>query len=142
MLNVKSGMKSLKFKILNGALSDEGASLIFQNDPNFNTVSPLNAELPIEDFDNNVSRYYYLKSVEQDLLSSQVFMNNGETSEDLANQLLNMPVSEPRQMLLKLNIMENELANDMDCALPVGRKHLLLFAALKVDLITLLAELS
>ena len=69
-------------------------------------------------------------------------MNNGETSEDLANQLLNMPVSEPRQMLLKLNIMENELANDMDCALPVGRKHLLLFAALKVDLITLLAEVS
>ena len=135
-------MTSSKFKILNGTSADEGSSLSFQNDSNSHRASPLNAELPIEDFDKYISRYYYLKSVEQDLLSSQAFMNNGETSEDLANQLLNMPVSEPRQMLLKLNIMENELANDMDCALPVGRKHLLLFAALKVDLITLLAELS
>jgi hypothetical protein len=139
---MKSGMMSSKFKILSGTSADEGSSLSFQNDSNSHRASPLNAELPIEDFDKNVSRYYYLKSVEQDLLSSQAFMNNGETSEELANQLLNMPVSEPRQMLLKLNIMENELANDMDCALPVGRKHLLLFAALKVDLITLLAELS
>jgi hypothetical protein len=139
---MKSGMMSSKFKILSGTSADEGSSLSFQNDSNSNRASPLNAELPIEDFDKNVSRYNYLKSVEQDLLSSQAFMNNGETSEELANQLLNMPVSEPRQMLLKLNIMENELANDMDCALPVGRKHLLLFAALKVDLITLLAELS
>ena len=139
---MKSGMTSSKFKILNGTLADEGSSLIIQNESNSDRASPLNAELPIEDFDKYISRYYYLKSVEQDLLSSQAFMNNGETSEDLANQLLNMPVSEPRQMLLKLNIMENELANDMDCALPVGRKHLLLFAALKVDLITLLAELS
>ena len=139
---MKSEMTSSKFKILNGTLADEGSSLIIQNESNSDRASPLNAELPIEDFDKYISRYYYLKSVEQDLLSSQAFMNNGETSEDLANQLLNMPVSEPRQMLLKLNIMENELANDMDCALPVGRKHLLLFAALKVDLITLLAELS
>ena len=139
---MKSGMTSSKFKILNGTLADEGSSLIIQNESNSDRASPLNAELPIEDFDKYISRYYYLKSVEQDLLSSQAFMNNGETSEDLANKLLNMPVSEPRQMLLKLNIMENELANDMDCALPVGRKHLLLFAALKVDLITLLAEVS
>jgi hypothetical protein len=101
-----------------------------------------NAELAIDNFDKNVSHYYYLKSVEQDLLSSQSLTNKGNTSEDIANELLNTLVSEPRQMLLKLNIMENELANDMDCATPVGRRHLMLFAALKADLITLLAELG
>jgi len=101
-----------------------------------------NAELAIDNFDKNVSHYYYLKSVEQDLLSSQSLTNKGNTSEDIANELLNTLVSEPRQLLLKLNIMENELANDMDCATPVGRRHLMLFAALKADLITLLAELG
>jgi len=109
-----------------------------------NAAQPMleNSALAIDNFDKNVSHYYYLKSVEQDLLSAQCLANKGDTSEDIANQLLNTLVSEPSQLLLKLNIMENELANDMDCATPVGRRHLMLFAALKADLIALLAELG
>ena len=56
---MKSGMTSSKFKILNGTLADEGSSLIIQNESNSDRASPLNAELPIEDFDKYISRYYY-----------------------------------------------------------------------------------
>ena len=93
-------------------------------------------------FDNFVSQYYYLKSIEQNFTSQNSVSTHGESSEELAEQLLKTPVREPRQVLLKLNILDNELSNDMDCTMPVGRKHLMIFAALKADIITLMAEMS
>ena len=120
----------------------EEQSINLQDKLNSAHTVPTDTEVSADNFDKIISHYYYLKSVEQDLLSSQSLVNKGATSEDIAYQLLTMPASEPRQMLLKLNILENELANDMDCATPVGRRHLILFATLKADLITLLAELA
>ena len=63
-------------------------------------------------------------------------------SEELAHYVLTIPVSEPRQVLIKLNILENELATDMDLTAPVEGRHLLMFAALKADMIALLAQLA
>jgi hypothetical protein len=92
------------------------------------------------EFDHLVSRYYCLKGKEQNLSSDDINLSGNESSEAVAQKLLEMPLSEPRQVLLKLNILDNELTTDMDCAETVGRKHLLIFAALKADIIEIMAS--
>jgi hypothetical protein len=93
-------------------------------------------------FDAIVSQYYLKKSMESDSSDSVLLYNQGCTSEELAQKCLAIPASEPRHVLVKLNILENEFAIDMDLAAPVERKHLLMLAALKADMITLLAKLA
>jgi len=92
-------------------------------------------------FDQAVSQYYLQKAKEHDVSSLEAVEMNAVGSNELAHRLLIIPASEPRHILMKLNIFENELATDMDLAAPVDRKHLLNFAALKADMIGLLAQL-
>jgi hypothetical protein len=135
-------MTRSNFKVLNG-----GLDILNQTDFDPTEIATENSDMfnpenePF-DFDKFVSHYYYLKSVEQNLSSPEALVISREGSEELAERLLKAPVSEPRQLLLKLNILDNELSNDMDCTQPVGRKHLTIFAALKADIITLMAEFS
>jgi len=93
-------------------------------------------------FDQAVSQYYLQKAKEHDLSSLEAVEMNAVGSNELAHRLLILPAGEPRQVLMKLNILENELATDMDLAAPVDRKHLVSFAALKADLIGLLAQMA
>ena len=93
-------------------------------------------------FDQTVSQYYLQKAKEHDVSSLEAVEMNAVGSNELAHRLLIIPASEPRHILMKLNIFENELATDMDLAAPVDRKHLLNFAALKADMIGLLAQLA
>ena len=97
---------------------------------------------PATRFDRLISSYYRQKSLEQDTTSVQACQTSGTSSEELAMTILTAEVGEARQVLLKLNILENELATDMDMAAPVDRKHLLMFAGLKADLISLMARLD
>ena len=101
-----------------------------------------NEEYTLSQFDQAVSHYYLQKAKEHDLASLEAASAEAIESNELAHRLLMMQVSEPRQVLMKLNILENELATDMDLAAPVERKHLLNFAALKADMIGLLAQLA
>ena len=94
------------------------------------------------EFDRLVSRYYFLKGKEQNPAAEDISAAGDDSSEAVAQKLLEMPLNEPRQVLLKLNILDNELTTDMDCAETVGRKHLLIFAALKADIIEIMASAS
>ncbi len=94
------------------------------------------------EFDRAVSRYYLQKSVESDPSLLPMLHAEEAFSEELAHKVLSIPVSEPRHVLIKLNILENELATDMDLTAPVEGRHLLMFAALKADMIALLAQLA
>ena len=124
----------------------EGASFVLTND------EPISGQVkgtePEENgdaksiFDRGVSDYYLQKAKEHDLSSLEAVSADATDSNELAHRLLLMPVSEPRHVLMKLNILENELATDMDLAAPVERKHLLNFAALKADMISLLAQIA
>jgi len=135
-------MTRSNFKVFDG-----GLDILNQPDFDLSEIAAENDDMfypenePL-DFDKFVSHYYYLKSVEQNLSSPTALVTAGEGSEELAERLLKTPVSEPRQLLLKLNILDNELSNDMDCTQPVGRKHITIFAALKADIITLMAEFA
>jgi hypothetical protein len=93
-------------------------------------------------FDTAVAQYYRQKAIEHDPFTVEDISATEADSENLAQRLLIMPVSEPRHVLVKLNILENELSADMDLEAPVDRKHLLMFAALKVDLMKLMADMS
>ena len=139
---MKNRMTSTNFKILDGGLESELIKFDLPTEINQNVTNVLSDEMSDNNFDNFVSHYYYLKSIEQNMAPQNSISTLGGSSEELAEQLLKTPVSEPRQVLLKLNILDNELSNDMDCTMPVGRKHLMIFAALKADIITLMAELS
>lgn len=48
----------------------------------------------------------------------------------------------PSQVLKKLSIIDSELLADLDCEAPVERRHIIAFAALKVDIVRLLASQS
>lgn len=135
-------MSISNFEILDGGLENDLVKFDLTNRINQTETNVLSDEMSDNNFDNFVSHYYYLKSIEQNLSPQNSISTLGGSSEELAEQLLKTPVSEPRQVLLKLNILDNELSNDMDCTMPVGRKHLMIFAALKADIITLMAELS
>jgi hypothetical protein len=93
-------------------------------------------------FDAAVALYYRRKAIEHDPLTIANIVADGADSEQLAREVLLLPASEARQVLIKLNILENELAGDMDLEAPVDGRHLLMFAALKIDLIKFLAEYS
>jgi hypothetical protein len=93
-----------------------------------------------DEFDRAVSKYYLQKSVESDPSLLPLLDEGQPGSEELAQNLLVIPSRQPRHVLVKLNILENELATDMDLAAPVDGKHLRMFAALKADMIALLAQ--
>lgn len=99
-------------------------------------------ELPHEGFDRLVSQYYYAKSVEQDTSSLEFAQDLARSSEELAFSILTRSISEPRHVLLKLNIMENELATELENGGPFDGKYLVMFAGLKADLIRLAAQVE
>ncbi len=135
-------MNSSNFRILNGGLETNKLTSDLYEGNDLASAGGVSAKIATENFDSYVSHYYFLKSVEQNTSSSAVLAVDYESSEKLAEIVLKIPVSEPRQLLLKLNILGNELANDMDCAEPVGRKHLMSFAAIKADLISIMAAMA
>ena len=106
------------------------------------SLATLQFDIETLSFDKILSQYYHLKSIEQDLDATAPLTKDAPTSERIAEYLLEMPSTEPRHVLLKLKLLDDELSSDMDCAMPVGRKHMMAFAALKADIITLLAELG
>lgn len=91
-------------------------------------------------FDRAVTEYYYCRSIEADPSSFESIVDNALQSERLAQQILSMPALSGRQVLAKLAIIDAELLSDLDCEAPIERRHLLAFAALKVDIVRLLAE--
>jgi hypothetical protein len=103
-----------------------------QNDP----------ELPYEGLDRLVSQYYYAKSLEQDTASLEFAQDLEKSSEELAFSILTTRAAEPRQVLLKLNILENELATELENGAPFDGKYLVMFAGLKADLIRVVAQVE
>lgn len=97
-------------------------------------------EMPYEGFDRLISQYYYAKSVEQDTSSLEFAQELGQSSEELAFSILTRHAVEPRQVLQKLNILENELATELESGSPLDGKYLVMFAGLKADMIRLLAQ--
>lgn len=97
-------------------------------------------EMPYEGFDRLVSQYYYAKSVEQDTSSLEFAQELPRSSEELAFSILTKSAVEPRQVLLKLNILENELATELESGGPFDGKYLVMFAGLKADLIRLVGQ--
>ena len=140
MVNFKMARRD--FKILEGGSLDKDQNEKLNNTKDEFKLASLQDQIETLSFDKILFHYYHLKSVEQDLDATSPLTKDILTSESLAEILLEMPVSEPRHVLLKLKIIDDELSSDMDCAMPVGRKHLMAFAALKADIITLLAELG
>lgn len=94
---------------------------------------------PYEGFDKLISQYYYAKSVEQDTSSLEFAENLEKSSEELAFSILTKAAIEPRQILLKLNILENELAIELENGGGLDGRYLVMFAGLKADLIRLIA---
>lgn len=99
-------------------------------------------EMPYEGFDRLVSQYYHAKSVEQDTSSLEFAQDLYKSSEELAFAILTKSVAEPRQILLKLNILENELATELEGGAPLDGKYLVMFAGLKADLIRCVARVE
>lgn len=105
-------------------------------------VAEFAIEMPYEGFDRLVSQYYYAKSVEQDTSSLEFAQDLGKSSEELAFAILTKSISEPRHVLLKLNILENELTTELENGGPFDGKYLVMFAGLKADLIRLAAQVE
>ena len=147
MDDVRSGNK---FKILKGGRTIEPSDMEARETVNGKKSKRILAvnrfveteSTPAVRFDRLISSYYGQKSLEQDTASVEACQTSGPSSEELAMTILTSEVGEARQVLLKLNILENELATDMDMAAPVDRKHLLMFAGLKADLIGLMARID
>lgn len=99
-------------------------------------------EMPFEAFDRLISQYYYAKSIEQDTSSLEFAQDLPKSSEELAFSILTKSISEPRHVLLKLNILENELATELENGGPFDGKYLVMFAGLKADLIRLAAQVE
>jgi hypothetical protein len=100
------------------------------------------AEMPFEAFDRLVSQYYYAKSLEQDTSSLEFAQDLAKSSEELAFTILTKCISEPRHVLSKLNILENELATELENGEPFDGKYLVMFAGLKADVIRLAAQVE
>jgi hypothetical protein len=97
---------------------------------------------PQYDIDRLISQYYHAKSIEQDMSSLEFAQLLNRSSEDLAFSILTKGAIEPRHVLLKLNILENELANELEMGAPLDSKYLVMFAGLKGDLIRLAAQVE
>lgn len=93
-----------------------------------------------DQFDCAVMDYYRSKSVETDYGSFEAIAENALQSEKLAQKILSMPATSARQVLTKLSILDAELLADLDCEAPVERRHIVAFATLKVDIVSLLAQ--
>lgn len=98
--------------------------------------------MPYEDLDRLISQYYLAKSIEQDTSSVQFSKESHQNSEDLAFSILTKQAVEPRQVILKLNILENELATELELGVPLDGRYLVMFAGLKSDLIRLIARVE
>ena len=89
--------------------------------------------------DHLISAYYGQKSIEQDQ-SSLVFSEDAFIGADeIARQLMGTPSVTARHLLLKLNIFENELADEIESGSDIGSNALVLFAGIKRDVMDLLA---
>ena len=95
-----------------------------------------------EVFDQALIDYYAAKGAESDPTSFDDLMNDALRTETLAQKILSMPAITPGQVLKKLSIIDEELLADLDCEAPVERRHIVAFAALKVDIVRLLASQS
>ena len=98
--------------------------------------------MPYSGVDRLISQYYYAKSVEQDTSSLDFVQELDRSSEELAFSILTKQAVEPRQVLLKLNILENELATELENGAPLDGKYLVMFAGLKADLIRLIGKVE
>ena len=95
-----------------------------------------------ERFDQALMEYYAAKGAETNTRSFDALMDDTLRSEALAQEILSMPAMTPGQVLMKLTIIDAELLADIDCEAPVERRHIVAFAALKVDIVRLLASQS
>ena len=104
--------------------------------------APEHVAMPYEDLDRLISQYYLAKSVEQDTSSVEFSKGIHQNSEDLAFSILTKHAVEPRQVMLKMNILENELATELELGAPLDGRYLVMFAGLKSDLIRLIARVE
>ena len=93
-------------------------------------------------FDQALMDYYAAKGAESNPNSFDSLMSDTLRTESLAQKILSMPAMTPGQVLKKLSIIDEELLADLDCEAPVERRHIVAFAALKVDIVRLLANQS
>lgn len=93
-------------------------------------------------FDQALMDYYAAKGAEANPNSFDSLMSDTLRTESLAQKILSMPAMTPGQVLKKLSIIDEELLADLDCEAPVERRHIVAFAALKVDIVRLLANQS
>lgn len=91
-------------------------------------------------FDRAIIEYYASKSIESDPASLDAIAHNALRLEKIAQKILSMPAMTMRQVLEKLTVLDAELLSDLDCEAPVERRHIVAFAALKVDIVRLLAD--
>jgi hypothetical protein len=88
------------------------------------------------------SQYYSKKSADVSLDDQSLTPDGTLDTELIAQRILSIPAKSPRQVLIKLDIMQNELAADMDLTAPISRKHIMMFAALQADIIELMASMD
>ena len=93
-------------------------------------------------FEQALMDYYAAKGAESNPNSFDSLMSDTLRTESLAQKFLSMPAMTPGQVLKKLSIIDEELLADLDCEAPVERRHIVAFAALKVDIVRLLANQS
>ena len=93
-------------------------------------------------FEQALMDYYAAKGAESNPNSFDSLMSDTLRTESLAQKILSMPAMTPGQVLKKLSIIDEELLADLDCEAPVERRHIVAFAALKVDIVRLLANQS
>ena len=93
-------------------------------------------------FDQALMDYYSAKGAESSANSFDALLDDALRTETLAQKILSMPAMTPSQVLKKLSIIDSELLADLDCEAPVERRHIIAFAALKVDIVRLLASQS
>ena len=112
----------------------------FDNDLNTHSqILDANPE-SAEKIDELISFYYLRKSIEQNTENLEFLTDDGCSSEELAYQILAAKIDRPRHVLLKLNILENELSDHIDCGEALDPRVLMMFAGLKADLINLIAQ--
>ena len=90
------------------------------------------------DIDRLISAYYLQKSIEQDQSSLECSEDGFTGSADIVQRLMAAHCATPRQLLLKLNIFENELTDEIENGSGIESCALLLFAGIKRDVMDLL----
>ena len=99
-------------------------------------------ETHFDGIDQLISQYYNAKSVEQDTSSLSFAQDLNQSSEELAFSILVKQSTAPRQILHKLNILENELSIELENGAGFDSKYLVMFSGLKADLIRLIARVD